>query len=671
MSEVISQILYNQIRTYINEDNEELFFKHLISEFVLRDVDPEICEDVMRELYKLVVESSDTTNWQWVDYETYMDNLYLEEEQPNTGLDGLSIILTQRLPKSEALHLVNEVKRILRPYQSEEVYECKVSSERYVVMNKPRKIIQSKFLKLKKDGTPSKVVIETIINAYPQEVIIHDSPITDMGRTFTFKWTSKTSGRVFETRQCTISEIENYLQEAGWVMNPKYLRGALAAVIDTCITNNLAEVLTDIDNPGFYYDKAEKRIISVGLELPDYTEKLSKSLRVLEDLMKYTSVNKGKLASALKWGLVAPFSYAKKQYGGSWIPWLYLHGKAKSGKTTIGLIILYLWGKPDQTNNIGGSGFDTPARVGEKLGVSTLPLLVNEPEGALSKPSVMGLIKSAIESPIARGKFKGGKYQNLPSFAPVVMTANMYLPQEDSILRRMFSIGFSHSEKRDDNEAKKFESRFGLSNPGGSPLLDLHYLSSFVYNELSEDVDLLKLDWQELADTLLTRAYSEVGEEVPSWLRLWHESATLEELDEEEIEDIRMFLVDEINKHSKQIRIYKENGYAEDDPQYTFEDGVVDNEDYRNRVWNVLNQRLIPWCGVRQTRGGGNQVYFTAGIKRDISNYTKTCKDLKSISELLEWGYKSIETKSLKGKFMVVNFDDFVEFLSPTMKDEI
>lgn len=657
--------MYNQLHHYINEENEELFFKHLISEFCLREVDPVLCEEIMRELYTVLIQANPNKKWQWIDYETYMDNLYLDEEPPNTGLDGLSVYLTRNLQKSEALHLINELKRILKPYQSQEVYECKIGTGRYVVLNKPKKIIEHKQFKLKKDGSPSSVNIEIIINAYPLEVLIHDSPITDMGRTFTMKWASKTSHRLFETKQCGISEIENYLQEAGWVMNPKYLRGSLAAIIDTCITNQLAKLLTDIENPGFYWDSKEEKLIKVNLELPEYNQSfLKKGLKTLADLQKYTSVDKTKLATAIKWGLVAPFSYAKKQYGSSWIPWLYLHGKAKSGKTTIGLIILYLWSKPDQMNNIGGSGFDTVARVGEKLGISTLPLLVNEPEGALTKPAVMGLIKSAIESTTARGKFERGKYRNLPSFAPCVMTANMYLPQEDAILRRFQSLSFSHSEKRDDKEAKDFESRFGLNNPNSSPLLNFHYLTSWIYDEIYEDVELLKLDWQELADTLILRLYNEVGLEVPSWLKLWHESSSLEELDEEEIEDIRMFFVDEINKHSKQIKIYKENGFPEQEEHYTLDDGVADNDPFKERVFNVLNMKLIPWIGIRETRDNELQVYFTAGLKRDISKHTKTCKDLKSISELLEWDYKTVA--GLKGKLMVINFDDFVEFLSPS-----
>lgn len=670
-TETISNTIYECILPYITPTSEKSFIENLSSEFFTRGISPEATEEVMKKVYQSLIEN-ETYNTQgkpysWSDYEVYIDELYLEDISPNAGLDGLYVLLSQSLSKSEAKDLINQLKACLKPYESKELYELRIGSDKYIVMNKARKLIQHKYVKTTK--TKDITTLETVINACPSEVIIHDSPLTDMGRTFTLKWISKTSQRVFETKQSTISEIESYLQEAGWVITPRYLRGALAAIIDISISNKLADIKMDIDNPGFYYDTKDKKLLQNNIELPEWnTDNLKKSFKVLNDLHKYGNLNPSKLATVIKWGLISPFNFARKQYGSSWMPWLYLNGKAKSGKTTAGLIALFLWGVPDDINNIGGSGFDTPARVGEKLGQTTLPLLVNEPEGALTKPSVMALIKSAIESTTARGKFSHGKYRNLPSFSPVIMTANIYLPTEDALLRRFESIHFSHNEANTDSEAKEFTKRFGLDNFNHSPLKDLHYLASFVASEMISNPDYLGMDWKELANYLLNLAYAEVGMVMPTWLSTWAETATLEDLDDEEIEDIRMFLIDEINSKSKQIKIYNENGSVEQEPQYTLDDGVIDNEDFKNRIWNVLNQRLIPWCGVRQ-KGELTQVYFTAGIKRDIIKYTKTCKDLKSISELLEWKYTSLRIPK-KTKVMVVEFDDFVEFLSPTMEDE-
>ena len=49
------------------------------------------------------------------------------------------------------------------------------------------------------------------------------------------------------------------------------------------------------------------------------------------------------------------------------------------GKTTMGKVILYIWSIPTPENNIGGSSFDTVARLGAKISQSCDPIVVNEP----------------------------------------------------------------------------------------------------------------------------------------------------------------------------------------------------------------------------------------------------------------------------------------------------
>lgn len=667
MTTKIGEQIYTVIQPYITPETEETFIKNLICELFFREVEPEDTETIMKKVYQSLLQNKEYTNnnWDWADYEIFIDEIYLEDETPNAGLDGLNVYLSDYLKKSDKTYLINTLRTLLKPYEGKGTYSLQVGSNNYIVMNRNKKRVEYETINTNKNG--DNTTFETILNAYPREVIIHDSPLTDMGRTFTIKWISSTSSRVFETKQMGITEICNYLLESAWVLSPKHLKTGIAGVIDMSISNDLATIKTDIDNPGFYWDTKTEQLIKVNIELPEYnTNNLRKGLKILNELGENASIEKSKLATSLKWGLVAPFNFARKQFGAGWMPWLFLQGKAQSGKTTVGKIVLYLWDLPNETNNIGGSGFDTPARVGEKLGISTLPLLVNEPEGALEKPSVMGLIKSAIESTVARGKFTRGRYTNLPSFAPTIITSNPVLTQADSILRRFLVISFSHNEKQDKAKAKKFDQHFGLETPSQSPLLDFHHIGSFVFNELSEDTSLLKLDWQELADTLLTRAYSEVGEEVPSWLRLWYESTSLEDLDDDEIESIRMFLMEEINKHSKQIKKYTESGYLAQEETYTLDDMVSDGSEFKERVFDVLNHHLIPWMGVRETRTGDNQVYFTAGAKKFIGKVTTTCKDLKSIAQLLGWKYGSVS--GLSGKNMTISLDSFVDFL--LMKDE-
>ena len=96
------------------------------------------------------------------------------------------------------------------------------------------------------------------------------------------------------------------------------------------------------------------------------------------ELSEFFEDNLSVLATVFKWGLMSMFSYAMKQ-AGKWMPWMYLKGSAGSGKTTIAKLNLYIWGIPTHENNIGGSSFDTVARLGAKVSQDCGPRIVNEP----------------------------------------------------------------------------------------------------------------------------------------------------------------------------------------------------------------------------------------------------------------------------------------------------
>ena len=61
----------------------------------------------------------------------------------------------------------------------------------------------------------------------------------------------------------------------------------------------------------------------------------------------------------------------------------------------------------------------------------------------------------------------------------------------------------------------------------------MKYLADFTVNEIKEDVELLKLPWRELSNSLILRAYADCERECPQWLLSFAESVTLEDLDDE------------------------------------------------------------------------------------------------------------------------------------------
>ena len=655
-----------QTLTEIKPELTDTLLRQIISEMFTQEVDPETCEDIIRPLCENLVNNPDfETMFDWADINTYLNNIYSLEDKPNTGLDGVSFLLSRNYDEAETTMFNRRLKKALAPYGTKKVYREKTGTNTSIILNQKLEIIQYEW----DNGKKGERNLETVIYAYTQEVIIHDSPLDDIGRTFTIRWVSKTSSRVFETNRKTIKEIEQYLEEAGWVITPRRLKGPLAAVIQIAVKYKLAQIHNEIDNPGVYWDKTneELKIIRLDVDEPSQDE-VNEALNVIDLLAPFFKGHETKLSTCLKWGLMSIFDYSIKQIGGTWMPWLYLYGKAGSGKTTLGEIILFIYDIPNEDNNLGGSSFDTVARVGSRVSQFTKPIMVSEPEGALNKPSIVGMLKSAIESTTARGRYQGKAYRTIPSFSAGIITANQGLPSGDALFRRFISILFSHNEKKAADNKKEFDEIFKINSPKRSILNKLKALGNYFITEIKSNPELLLNDWQETADLLVGRAYLDTGHDMPSWILDWHKTETLDDLDEEEIEEIRLFLIEKINRATQKVQVWSEET-GRPLNQQDLDTDFKTNDDFNDRVWSVLNEKLIPWLDLHRGRDGTINVVCSSGIKKELKQITSSSYNLQSISELLGWEYKPILINGKTKRMMIVNYHDFLDFLYPKLDE--
>ena len=655
-----------QTLTEIKPELTDTLLRQIISEMFTQEVDPETCEDIIRPLCENLVNNPDfETMFDWADINTYLNNIYSLEDKPNTGLDGVSFLLSRNYDEAETTMFNRRLKKALAPYGTKKVYREKTGTNTSIILNQKLEIIQYEW----DNGKKGERNIETVINAYPQEVIIHDSPLDDIGRTFTIRWVSKTSSRVFETNRKTIKEIEQYLEEAGWVITPRRLKGTLAAVIQISVKYKLAQIHNEIDNPGVYWDKTneELKIIHLDVDEPSQDE-VNEALNVIDLLAPFFKGHETKLSTCLKWGLMSIFDYSIKQIGGTWMPWLFLYGKAGSGKPTLGEIILFIYDIPNEDNNLGGSSFDTVARVGSRVSQFTKPIMVSEPEGALNKPSIVGMLKTAIESTTARGRYQGKAYRTIPSFSCGIITANQGLPSGDALFRRFISILFSHNEKKAADNKKEFDEIFKINSPKRSILNKLKALGNYFITEIKNNPELLLNDWQETADLLVGRAYLDTGHDMPSWILDWHKTETLDDLDEEEIEEIRLFLIEKINRATQKVQVWSEET-GRPLNQQDLDTDFKTNDDFNDRVWSVLNEKLIPWLDLHRGRDGTINVVCSSGIKKELKQITSSSYNLQSISELLGWEYKPILINGKTKRMMIVNYHDFLDFLYPKLDE--
>ena len=650
----------------IKPELTDTLVRQIISEMFTQEVDPEITETIIKPLCENLVNEPDfEVLFNWEDINTYINNLYSLEGKPNNGLDGVSFILSNSYDEAETTMFTRRLKKALAPYGTKKVFRTKTGTNTSIILNQKLETIQYEW----DNGKKGERNIETVINAYPQEIIIHDSPLDDIGRTFTIRWASKTSERVFETNRKTIKEIETYLEEAGWVLTPRRLKGTLAAVIQASVQYKLATMHNEIDNPGIYWDKTNEEIKIINIDTHEPTpEEINDALDVIDLLEPFFKGHETKLATCLKWGLMSIFDYSIKQIGGKWMPWLYLYGKAGSGKTTLGEIILFIYDTPNEDNNLGGSSFDTVARVGSRVSQSTKPIMVSEPEGALNKPSIVGMLKTAIESTTARGRYQGKAYRTIPSFSAGIITANQGLPSGDALFRRFISILFSHNEKKAAENKKEFDDLFRINSPKRSILNKLKALGHYFIHEIKNKPDLLLNDWQETSNLLLGRAYLDTGHKMPSWILDWHKTETLDDLDEEEVEEIRLFFIDKINRATQKVQVWdEETGRPKN--QTDLDTEFKTNDDFSDRVWIVLNEKLIPWLDLHRGRDRSISVVCSSGIKKELRQVTSSSYNLQSISELLEWEYKPILINGKTKRMMVVGYNDFIDFLYPELDE--
>lgn len=582
------------------------------------------------------------------------------------GIDGLNDVLTP-------IHHETIVKIIKQPKDTDLLID-QIASDKQIIIDRVKHTVMLKHQKvlLRGDDRIDQGRSDLIINASPIKVTIVDSPITEAPRDFNIQWKTSLSSKPFTTSgekgAANINEIANYLENAGYSPHPNKLKGAVASVINCYQREGLAIIKEEVENPGFFYNNEEDKVIVVKYDyITPKKAQLKEAIQLLHNLGDYFKGVETKLASSLKWSWMSAFSYILKQYG-NWMPWLYLHGQAGSGKTTLGKICLYCWGTPNEKNETGGSSFDSEYKVGMILSQSTFPHLINEPLGLFQKRGVFEMLKTSIEHTIARSKNINGVYTQIPAFTPIIFTANQSAPQDDAFLRRTYRIPFYYNERKDDKSKKSFKEKFFVENPKKSPLTLLQHISNYFLEKIAVDPSILEEDWMTVADKLLHMIEEETETTLPSWIYTWQETENLEDYDDDQREMLRMFFMERINDANRKVTVVDTNGIATTDLSFYSDDDAVLNDDYRQRTLNVIGSNLIPWMFIKKMKGN-YYVCVTKGIKKDLYGVTQTCSELKSMALLLDWDYVAVrKTGSDKPEKMArCLFDSFIDWVF--MKD--
>lgn len=595
-----------------------------------------------------------------------VDNIYERIIPPLPAKSKLNNFLTQ----SE----YHKLERAIEPRIKEGTITGTINETTNIIVNFNTKQVLQEKISFKRDGTLNST-FTPVIEASPYELTVYDALLLDQPRTFKIKWESNVTDKKFVTdgegTGATIKEIENYLTDAGFSHNPKLVNGALSCMINTMITEDYAIIQQDIDNEGFYYNFDEDKLQVIKTDISEPTKiELLNAVEVLNKLSKYYTDNIEILATVFKWGLMSKFSYAMKQLG-RWMPYLYLKGSAGSGKTTVGQLPLFIWNVETSENNIGGSSVETQARLGVKISKTCDPLTVNEPAGLFAKNAMVDMLKVCVESTTGRSKYSNtGRYRNYPAFSPILFTANMYLPEDDALLRRFYVLSFTYSLRKDESVKKRFENEFHITTPSISPLKSFNSFGRYVAREIIHEPSLLLEDWQDTINKILIDLFNDIEADCPDWLLSWASSETLEDFDDNQREGIRSFFNKEFNQARSRIKITDEYGNVKQGATLDIPK-TSSGSDFESVNWEIVNSRLLPYALPYTKKSGKRYVCFNQSLRTALGKELNYCDSLKSIGELMGWDYATVrpDNNKKKGdKFIKVNFSDFMDFVYPNLE---
>lgn len=567
-----------------------------------------------------------------------------ELEERIKGKSGVQEILESSLGEERALEIIRRIEELIgyaSPFRDSIIEILDYDKQLYAVCNLRKLVI----VRARREEGRLKYKERVTIGA-PTKVTVYINPLGGLTK-YEVLWEMATRPKPISIGPAPIEDVVDRLKAEGLVVNHRLVKDVVNAVIEGFIRRGRAEIKEEIESPGFYF--LDGKIIAVRWE-PDEVKKeeLKQALELLNELAdNWFKHAVDRFATVIKWGIIAPFDYALKQKG-KWIPWLYLYGSTHTGKTTLGAIILAIWGL-DSRHRKSGSSVDTVPRLGYVLSQSTFPILVNEPGNAIYKEDIIEVMKSAIESTLARGKYVRGTYTEIPALAPLIMTSNKVLPRDDALLRRLMVLRFTYGEKISPDKAKEFDMNV-------KPRLEkLKVLGAWVSQQILSNPDLLlRLEPMELAKELLTKAYEEADMEIPAWVGLAHKAD--DNIYEDTKEVIRSYLIkrinDEYNRFVGKIVVELGNSYDYRNRQ---------DVDFEERVEIVLRKRLLPWAIMKEDEEP--YVIFTTDFYREIKHLIGDIGGLKSIAELLGWNYGvfKVGKKSVRGA--LVKLREFIEFL--------
>lgn len=543
-----------------------------------------------------------------------------------------------------------------------EKIELPASSNGYFVLDPDLK--ETYFNRFVKNEDTQK---EPFLDVYPKELIIKQSPLSRV-TSYKMVFTSKRARYDF-SEEGSPENIISSLKEQGYVSKSYNASDKLSFIISQMYEWGNAKTDYSIDIPGFFY--FNKKVVASGYDITEPNEsELFEALKELDEFSSFFGSEKedidqrAKIATIIKLGLTTPFNYVRKQMGYSELikpPMVY--GKPGSSKTTIFLLIAYMFDIDTSEFEQAGSNVQSVARFAELMGKTTFPTLIDEAGNVFDDKRLTEMNKTGLRRDYVRNKLtKDGRKIWEPAYSTFLYASN-YNPiknSQDGTARRYHIMRFEESEFKDetDPKVKKFNDRFKLREPD-SPLKKLNIIGRFIAREIIKDPQLLARNPLEVGETILERMYATVDRELPAWLRRNAETETTEDIGEHEKDIIKGFI------HKEMMKAYKDKiqVVSEDDiPIKESLDGYDDIETMeaiKIRFFQVAKSQYLPWVMYRDRI---NSFVLKPTFNDELNKGTGLSFSLRSIAQKFEkWEYGPVTENRKQKKMIKIPADVFYD----------
>jgi hypothetical protein len=461
--------------------------------------------------------------------------------------------------------------------------------------------------------------------------------------------------------------VVNRIIADGHAVRKDQVRDVLNNVVQAFIEKGLAKKVKE-EIKGFVLDKETRSVKVNMIDIKELTlEELERAVEFIDTLYSWCSESKNRvnaLGVMLKWAAAAAFGWVYKEMRQGerlWVP--APCGKSHSGKTTLTLIALAVWGR-GREHIVNYHAVDNAYRMGMRFSESTLPWAINEADPLIKDDKEMSVLIDAIMGEIYRSKqHTPGVFVNIPALSlPIFVLQNCEeVKKKEAYMRRLRILEFTEEDEIPEDKAKQFEKEV-LKNIGVLEAIGRFAGSYVIKNGLKEDFDDLGLK-------IFEEIYKMLGKTLPDWIRDAKPPSIKEIYAESkaEVKEIfRDFLIKKIEEafykgHSRELTRIVE---IEDSSTGNVVRSYRENDTVRidGMLKEVLQDRLISWLIMR-----GDEVIITSTVRyeRDFPEKIKEHGGLKGLAKILGWDYGEVKIGGKNVKAITVKMDKLIDFLLP------